>query len=630
MAMLSVRVHKFEQKAGRKINFDKKESARFNKKKEIGKKEEDSKALITVDTLVDWTDHDGQSDGVIASKEFGMIAGCDTEDAIEEGAAKIYNLITGADTKEVVLQVMLENLLSWVSLLSTHLIKDCDFYEKQMANKTVGNGVGPVHSRNHVNHQNQFVPQAVLLRTGKVNIPPGSPQPVPTGKPKVPAPVPTGRQNRPFPVPTDRGYSPSLNSGWWKSTARPMAHLNRPTSSYFQTYTPYVPQMYNNDMQYSGVRWQLLLSPQQVVLGKDIEKENSYTDAEDEGIFDSGCSRSMLLLLTAVVRVINSPCYHNKELASPEQTATAEVVPKSVAGSSFPAASSTKFHVFSSQDTSRLDVCCKVIFQTSGSRYVVPTGRVVVPTGRYIVPAGKVIIIVSTGRLSLVPTGSHTSLDLTSRTVIGVGERRDGGLFYFRDMPPTRSFKTTTTIPFDLWHKWLGHPSLEVLKLLPQDLGNLNYFLGIEVTRAKEGIFLCQRKYALDIISEVGLLGAKPAKIPMEQNHHLGLAQRRLFEDPEQYPRLVGRLIYLCFTRPDLAYSMHILSQFMQNPQIEHWEAEIRVVRDLKGSPGQGNLDARHVHTKEQVADFFTKALGKAQFDYLLRKLGVQDLHLPT
>ncbi|GJU41917.1 putative ribonuclease H-like domain-containing protein [Tanacetum coccineum] len=134
MAMLSVRVHKFEQKAGRKIDFDKKESARFNKKKvrcykclqrghfarecrakggndkqryssfkiqEIGKKEEDSKALITVDTLVDWTDHDGQSDGVIASKEFGMIAGCDTEDAIEEGAAKIYNLITGADTKEV-------------------------------------------------------------------------------------------------------------------------------------------------------------------------------------------------------------------------------------------------------------------------------------------------------------------------------------------------------------------------------------------------------------------------------------------------------------------------------------------------------------------------------------------------
>ncbi|GKD68865.1 hypothetical protein Tco_1322955, partial [Tanacetum coccineum] len=99
---MSGSVHKFEQKAGRKIDFDKKESAGFNKKKiqKIRKKEEDSKALITVDTMVDWTEHDGQSDGVITPKEFGMIAGCDTEDAIIEGAAKIYNLITGADTKE--------------------------------------------------------------------------------------------------------------------------------------------------------------------------------------------------------------------------------------------------------------------------------------------------------------------------------------------------------------------------------------------------------------------------------------------------------------------------------------------------------------------------------------------------
>nr|GFB78360.1 ribonuclease H-like domain-containing protein [Tanacetum cinerariifolium] len=111
MAMLFVRVHKFEQKARRKIDFDKKESARAKggndkqryssfKIKEIGKKEEDSKALITVDMLVDWTDHDGKSDGFIASKEFGMVAGCDTKDAFKEGAAKIYNLITGADTEE--------------------------------------------------------------------------------------------------------------------------------------------------------------------------------------------------------------------------------------------------------------------------------------------------------------------------------------------------------------------------------------------------------------------------------------------------------------------------------------------------------------------------------------------------
>nr|GEV85484.1 ribonuclease H-like domain-containing protein [Tanacetum cinerariifolium] len=94
----------------------------------------------------------------------------------------------------------------------------------------------------------------VLLKTGKVNIPPARPQPVPTGKTKAFAPVPTGRQNRPFPVPTNRGYSPSV---------------------------------------ITGIDGQLQLSPQQVVFGNHIKKENPFLDAEDERVFDSGSSRSM-------------------------------------------------------------------------------------------------------------------------------------------------------------------------------------------------------------------------------------------------------------------------------------------------------------------------------------------------
>nr|GEV16391.1 ribonuclease H-like domain-containing protein [Tanacetum cinerariifolium] len=482
----------WSQKAGRKIDFDKKESARFNKKKvrcykcqqrchftrecrakggndkqryssfkikEIGKKEEDSKALITVDTLVDWTDHDGESDRVIASKEFGMIAGCDTDDAIKESAAKIYNLITGADTEEAstagdagevslmgvtsevhncsfgcdnkynelhkqngeyfiqvqayknslktlekqkrvlqrnqltledkirVLSIELENTSNLLkhskrinadvetakkdlqTKLDNHFIQTkkwrnssknmfrplfhrfakadsmkvvppplsgdytslsgliidvlCDKYLKVTTNdfassnssvtssepkpndstscastsSTVGIGVGPVHYRNKVNDQNQFVPQAVLLKTGKVNILHARPQLVPTGKPKVFAPVPAGRQNRPFPVPTDRGYSPSVSSGWWKSTARPMPYFSRPTSSYFQTYTPYVPTMSYNHMKYGGDRWATDVKPSAGCSWKSHRKglywENPFLDAEVEGIFDSGCSRSM-------------------------------------------------------------------------------------------------------------------------------------------------------------------------------------------------------------------------------------------------------------------------------------------------------------------------------------------------
>ncbi|RVW27294.1 Retrovirus-related Pol polyprotein from transposon RE2 [Vitis vinifera] len=107
-------------------------------------------------------------------------------------------------------------------------------------------------------------------------------------------------------------------------------------------------------------------------------------------------------------------------------------------------------------------------------------------------------------------------------------------------------------------------------------------FPRIEVARSSAGLFLCQRKYTLDIVSEVGLLGAKPCGFPIEQNHRLGLANGELLSNPESYRRLVGRLIYLAVTRPDLAYSVHVLSQFMQEPRIEHWEAALRVIRYLK------------------------------------------------
>nr|GEW15716.1 putative ribonuclease H-like domain-containing protein [Tanacetum cinerariifolium] len=334
--------------------------------------------------------HDGKSDGVIASKEFGMIDGCDIEDAIEEGAAKIYNLSTGADTEEAgtagdagefalmgvtservlqrnqltledkirVLSIELENTSNLLkhserinadvktakkdlqTKLDNHLIQTekwrnssknlfrlidssmstsfhrfakavkvvppplfgdyaslsdhSDMDESHMsygtksstysASKSVSNdfvscddsdkslevntndfassdssvksselkpndstscaSTSIVYISKHeaeiesnvgtpIQEPIIFVPQALLLRTGKVNIPHARPQPVPTSKPKVFASVPTG---------IDR---------------------------------------------------QLLLSPQQVVHGNHIEKEHPFLDAEVKGIFDSGYSRSM-------------------------------------------------------------------------------------------------------------------------------------------------------------------------------------------------------------------------------------------------------------------------------------------------------------------------------------------------
>ena len=109
-----------------------------------------------------------------------------------------------------------------------------------------------------------------------------------------------------------------------------------------------------------------------------------------------------------------------------------------------------------------------------------------------------------------------------------------------------------------------------------KDLGPLKYFLGIEVVRSPEGLFLCQRKYALDILSECGLLGVKPVTFPMEQHHRLSADSGDPIADPSRYRRLVGRLLYLTITQPDITYCVHILSQFMQDPRQGHWDAAIR------------------------------------------------------
>ncbi|GKA61323.1 putative RNA-directed DNA polymerase [Tanacetum coccineum] len=124
-----------------------------------------------------------------------------------------------------------------------------------------------------------------------------------------------------------------------------------------------------------------------------------------------------------------------------------------------------------------------------------------------------------------------------------------------------------------------------------KDLGLLKYFLGIEVLRNDKGICLTQRKYCLEVLHEFGLLAAKPVLSPLPANfvlNHIESNEDKALTNVSNYQKLIGKLIYLTHTRPDISYFVHCLSQHMHSPLASHLKMALRVLRYLKGSPGSG------------------------------------------
>jgi len=129
-----------------------------------------------------------------------------------------------------------------------------------------------------------------------------------------------------------------------------------------------------------------------------------------------------------------------------------------------------------------------------------------------------------------------------------------------------------------------------------KDLGGLKYFLGIEVLCSNKGIFISRRKYIVDLLAEIGMVNCKPADTPMQVNHGLKFEEGANLIDKERYQRLVEKLIYLSQTRPNIAYALRIISQFMHQPQEGHMEAAMRIVRYLKETPGSRIMFQKHGH----------------------------------
>ena len=99
-----------------------------------------------------------------------------------------------------------------------------------------------------------------------------------------------------------------------------------------------------------------------------------------------------------------------------------------------------------------------------------------------------------------------------------------------------------------------------------KNLGHLNYFLGLEITHSVDGLYITQAKYASDFLSRARLTDSKTVDTPVELNAHLTPSGRKPLSNPSLYKRLVGSLVYLTVTRPDISYVIHQVSQYLSAP----------------------------------------------------------------
>ena len=117
-----------------------------------------------------------------------------------------------------------------------------------------------------------------------------------------------------------------------------------------------------------------------------------------------------------------------------------------------------------------------------------------------------------------------------------------------------------------------------------KDLGHLSYFLGLEITHFTDGLYITQAKYASDILSQAGLTDSKTIDTSVELNAHLTPLGGKPLSNPSLYRRLVGSLVYLTVTRPDISYAIHQVSQYLSAPRSTHYTAVLRILQYLKGT----------------------------------------------
>eukprot|EP01018_Ginkgo_biloba_P029557 Gb_20738 [translate_table: standard] len=120
------------------------------------------------------------------------------------------------------------------------------------------------------------------------------------------------------------------------------------------------------------------------------------------------------------------------------------------------------------------------------------------------------------------------------------------------------------------------------------DLRQLHYFLGIKIWQSGKGIFMSQVKYAMDILKKFNMSDCKPLATLVQFGLKLSKYEDSDSVDTTLYRQLIGSLIYLSSTRPDISYAVSLVSRFMADPKIEHWKITKRILRYIRGTKDYG------------------------------------------
>ncbi|KAD0371270.1 hypothetical protein E3N88_44371 [Mikania micrantha] len=176
-----------------------------------------------------------------------------------------------------------------------------------------------------------------------------------------------------------------------------------------------------------------------------------------------------------------------------------------------------------------------------------------------------------------------------------------------------------------------------------KDLGHLSYFLGVEVQPHPSGILLSQHKYISDILLKANMQSCKPISTPITCSTTLTLHGSSPLDSPTTYRTLVGALQYLSLTRPDVAFTINRLSQFMHAPTTDHWLALKRLLRYLQGTSHHVYLGSNPISWSSKRQSTLARSSTEAEFraiastttevqwiTHLLTELGFRSLTMPT